>query len=160
MFSRALGREGPCRQISLTCVGSARSFPAILGLPPLAVCVLSPSTLLRLPAALYGAGPALRAVPVLGSSTKAWTRLGLRFVPFPAGAAQAAGSLPGALSLGAARLLPSVGPASVSTRASQVHAPCVCSRELASSRDPPGGCRPSGISGSLRLEPGGLFAVW
>ena len=46
-------------------------------------CVLSLSTLLRLLAALYGAGPALHAVPVLGFSTKARTRLGLRFVPSP-----------------------------------------------------------------------------
>ena len=44
-------------------------------------CVLSPSTLLRLPAALYGVGPALHAVPVFGYSTKVRTRLGLRFVP-------------------------------------------------------------------------------
>ena len=34
------------------------------------------------------------------------------------------------------------------------------SRELGSSRDPPGGCGPSRISGSLWLETGGLFAVW
>ena len=60
--------------------------------------VLSPSTLLRLPAALYGAGPALYAVPVFGHSTKARTRLGLCFVLSPAGAAQAARSLMGALS--------------------------------------------------------------
>ena len=44
-------------------------------------CVLSPSTLLRLPAALYGAGPVWPAVPVFRYSTKARTRLGLRFVP-------------------------------------------------------------------------------
>ena len=39
-------------------------------------------------------------------------------------------------------------------------APCVCSEEKASSRDPPDGCQPSRISGSLCLEPGNLFAVW
>ena len=39
--------------------------------------LFSTSTLLRLPAALYGACPALRC------STKARTRLRLRFVPFP-----------------------------------------------------------------------------
>ena len=33
MFSRAVGREGCCRQTSLACVGSARSAPATLGLP-------------------------------------------------------------------------------------------------------------------------------
>ena len=48
----------------------------------------------------------------------------------------------------------------VSAPASQVCAPCVCSGELASSQDPPSGCRPSRISGSLWLENGGLFAVW
>ena len=47
-------------------------------------CVLSPSTLLRRLAALYGAGPALHAVPVFGYSTKAWTGLDLSFVPSPA----------------------------------------------------------------------------
>ena len=41
-----------------------------------------PSTLLRLPAALYGVGPVLRAVPALGCSTKAWNKkLRLHFVP-------------------------------------------------------------------------------
>ena len=34
MFSRAAGREGRCRQMSLACVGSSRSVPATLGLPP------------------------------------------------------------------------------------------------------------------------------
>ena len=61
---------------------------------------------------------------------------------------------------GAVHLLPSAGPASVSSRASRERAPCVCSRELASIHDPPGGCRPSRISGSLWLETGSLFAVW
>ena len=46
-------------------------------------CVLSWSTLLRLPAALYGVGPALRVVLVFGYSTKAQALLGLRFVPSP-----------------------------------------------------------------------------
>ena len=99
-------------------------------------CVLSPSTLLRLPAALYGVGPALRAVPVFRYSTKARTRLGLRFVPSPAQVAQAARSLMGALSPGVVHLILSVVPASVSARPSWVHAPCVYSRELASRQRP------------------------
>ena len=78
-FSPAAGRAGRCRQISL-CVGSTRRVPVTLGLLRSEVSVLSPSTLLRLPAALYGAGPALSAVPVFGSSTKVWIRLRLRFV--------------------------------------------------------------------------------
>ena len=75
-FSPAAGRAGRCRQMSL-CVGSTPRVPATLGLPRTGVSVLSPSTLLRLPAALYGAGPALSAVPVFGSSTTARIRLRL-----------------------------------------------------------------------------------
>ena len=71
------------REIPL-CVGSTRHVPATLGLPRSRVSVFSPSTLLRLPAALYGEGPALSAVPVLGYSTKARIPLGLNFVPSPA----------------------------------------------------------------------------
>ena len=77
-FSPAAGRAGRCRQISL-CVESTRRVLATLGLPRTGVSVLSPSKLLRLPAALYGAGPALSAVSVFGSSRKA-RRLRLRFV--------------------------------------------------------------------------------
>ena len=81
-FSPATGRAGRCRQISHTLlrVGSTPRVPATLGLPRTGVSVLSPATLLRLPAALYGAGPALSAVPVFRSSTKARIRLRLRFV--------------------------------------------------------------------------------
>ena len=81
-FSPAAGRAGRCRQTSL-CVGSTRCVPATLGLPRTGVSVLSRSTLLRLPAALYGAGPALSAVPVFGSSTTARIRLHLRVVSSP-----------------------------------------------------------------------------
>ena len=113
------GEGGHCRQMSL-CVGSTRRVPATLGLPRSRVSVLSPSTLLRLPAALYGAGPVLHVVPVFGHSTKVWTRLGLRFVPSPAREAQAARSLRGACSWGAVQCLPSAAPASVSAHASRV----------------------------------------
>ena len=81
--------------------------------------MLSPSTLLRLQAALQGAGPALHAVPVFGSPTKAQTRLGLHFVP---SRPSSSGSqeleertLPGAV-----RCIPSAVPASVSARAGWV----------------------------------------
>ena len=87
-FTPAPGRAGRCRHVSL-CVGSTPHVPAMLGLPRTGVSVLSPSTLLRLLAALYGAGPALNAVPVFGSSTKARIRLCLCFVSSPASAVQA-----------------------------------------------------------------------
>ena len=148
-FSPAAGRAGRCRQISL-CVGSTRRVLATLGLPRTGVSVLSPSALLRLPAALYGAGPVLSAVPVFGSSTKARIRSRLRVVSSPASAIQAARGL-GALSPGAVRLFP---PAPARA-AGWVPAGSVCSQELASSRDPPGGgCRPSRISGSLQIGTG------
>ena len=82
-FQSCCGEGGACRQMSL-CVGSTPRVPATLGLPRTGVSVVSPSTLLRLPAALYRAGPALSAVPVFRSSKKAWIRLRLRFVPSPA----------------------------------------------------------------------------
>ena len=154
-----MGREGCCRQISL-CVGSTRSVPATLGLPPLTgVCFprlhCSGSWLPYMERALHCV-----QFQSLGYSTKARTWLHLRFVPSPARATQAARSLTVALSLGAVHPLPFVVPASVSMHVSRVHAACVYSQELASSRDPPNGCQPSRISGSLWLETGGLFAVW
>ena len=103
-FSPATGRAGRCRQISL-CLDSTHCVPATLGLPHTGVFVLSQSTLLSLPTALYGAGPALSVVPVFGYSTKAGIRLHLRIVPSQASAVQAARGL-GALSLGAVRLFP------------------------------------------------------
>ena len=73
--------EGGALQADVAVCGEHSRVPATLGLPRTGVFVLSPSTLLRLPAALYGAGPALSAGPVFGPSTKAWIRLRLRFVP-------------------------------------------------------------------------------
>ena len=82
-LSPATGRAGRCRQLSLS-VDSTHRVPATLSLPRTGVSVLSPSALLRLPAALSGAGPAWSAGPGFGSSTKARIRLRLRFVSSPA----------------------------------------------------------------------------
>ena len=54
LFSSAMAREEHCKQVSLVCVGSARSVWTTVGLPPLTACVLSQSTLLRLQVALQG----------------------------------------------------------------------------------------------------------
>ena len=136
--------EGEALQTDIAVCGEHSQCSGHTWFAPGHGCVLSPSTLLRLLAALYGAGPALRAVPVFGSSTKAQIRLRLRFVPSPAWAAQAARGL-GALSPGVARLFPP----------RPQRAPLVGCLRLASSRDPPGGgCRPSRISGSLQTGPG------
>ena len=75
----------PCRGAGGRCRQTPLAWGALAVLRPPWVCpahgrVLAPSTLLRLPAALHGAGPALRAAPVFGSSTKVQIRLGSRFV--------------------------------------------------------------------------------
>ena len=162
MFSCAAGREGCCRQMSLACVGSTRSVPATLVLPcswrmcfPHLYC--SGSRLLYREQALScmhfpGLSRSGSGSRVLHKSAGS---IGPAFCPSPTRAAQAARSLTGSFSLGAARLIPSVVPASVS--AHQSGAPCVCSGELASSYNPPSGCQPSRISGSVWLETGSLF---
>ena len=92
------------------------------------------------------------------SGTPQKRRLGWACVcAFPTRAAQAARSLTSALSPDAVHLIPFAVPASDS--ACRSGEPCVCSGELVSSRDPPGGCQPSRISGGLWLETGSLFAV-
>ena len=103
-FSPATGSAGRWRQISL-CMDSTHCVLATLGLLHTGVSVLSLSTLLRLPAALYGAGPTLSAVPVFRYSTKVQIQLRLRFLPSMAQAVQAARGL-GTLSPDAARLFP------------------------------------------------------
>jgi len=160
-----VGREKHCKQISLACVGSARSVWATLGLPPLTVCVLSQSTLLRLQVALQG--------------NCLWWALG--YVHFPGLSHSGSGSrvlhkgtdsvgsefcvLPRSEWLrcpGAWRVhSPQVGDASYqlpgpSCWVSWVHrknsvsdVPCISSGELISDRDPPGRCQLSRIPGRL-----------
>ena len=94
------GRAGRCRQISL-CVDSAHRVLATLGLPRTGVSVLSPSTLLRLPAALYGAGPALSAVPVFRSFHNSADSIAPAFCVFP--------GLSGSGSQGLGRTVPGCG---------------------------------------------------
>ena len=120
----------------------------------------SPSTLLRLQAALQGAGPELRALPRP-------TPLGFRF-----------SGAPQRRRLSWACVLSSSGSQELEERTPRVQgafspprsqpqflgapigAPCVSSGELISGCDPPSRCQPSRISGSLWLETGSLFAVW
>ena len=94
LFSCAVGREEHCTQISLACVGNSCSVWTTLGLPPLRVCVLSQSTLLRLQVALQRncLRRALGCVhfyiytahfQVLGYSTKAQTSAGPEFCALP-----------------------------------------------------------------------------
>ena len=150
--------------MSLSCVGSTHSVLATLGFLSLRhvcfPCLHCPGSRLlcrewalscmHFPG-LSHSGSRFRL------STKVQTRLGLRFVPSPVGAAQAARSLTSALSLGAVGLIPSGVPTCFCVRRSGV--PCVSSGDLVSSCEPSGGCQPSRVSGSLWLEAGSLFAV-
>ena len=146
---------------SLACVGSIRSVPATLGLSPL-MGVCSPR-LHRSGSRLLYMEQALRGVRFQFSGPPQKHGLGWACVlclPRLEQLRQLSQEPNGSTLPRVVRLLPSMVPASVSVRTGGVPAPCVCSRELASSCDPPGGCRPSRISGSLWLETGDLFAVW
>ena len=159
--------EGGVLQTNLTgCVGSTRSVPATLGLPRLTAYVLSRSTLLRLQAALQGAGPESRALlrpkslRFQFSGTPQKRRLGWACVlclPRPSGSGSQ--ELDGRTLPGCSAPYPLHGPGLRSGHAGRVRAPCVSSGELDPSCDPSGGCQPSGISGRLWLETGSLFAV-
>ena len=81
-----------------------------------------PAMPLRLPAALWSVPCAARGSS-RGVFQKSADSAAPAFCAFPIRAAQAARGLTGALSPGAARLLPSTAPASVSARAGRVRAP-------------------------------------
>ena len=68
------------------------------GFAPAHGCVLSPSTLLRLLAALYGAGPCVACSSSFGVLHKSADSVGPAFCAFPARAAQSARRLMSALS--------------------------------------------------------------
>ena len=144
--------------MSLACVGNTRSVPATLGLPPLTgVCFpglhCSGSRLLYREQALLS----LR-FQFLGTPQK--RRLGWAWVlclPCPSSSGSQELDRCTFPRCGAPSLLR--GP-SLSFRARRSGAPCVPSGALISGCDPPGGCRPSRISGSLWLETGSLFAIW
>ena len=159
MFSRAVGREGHCRQMSLACVGSISSVLATPGLPSLTVCGF-PIYTAQAPGFSPGSGAWVAcASQAEGAGFRGLHKdrdsVGPAVCAFPARAAQSARStLPGCNVPSPLR-----GP-SLSFWACRFGAPCICSGELDSSCDRLGGCRPSRISGSLWLEAGSLFAVW
>ena len=163
LFSRAVGREKHRKQISLACVGSARSVWATLGLALLRACVFFPCTLLRLQMALQGHCPkrALGFVHFPGPScsgsgsqvsTVAQTQLGVHFVPSSEQLRR-----PGAWRVRCPRwavrlnhlLCPSLSVSRVRSGNTVSGVLYVSSGELTSGCDPPVGCRPSRIPGSL-----------
>ena len=157
MFSHALGREEHHKQISLACVGSARSVWATLGLPPFTLCVLSHSTLLRLQVALQGnrlkgalgcmhfRGLSGSGPQVLHTGTD-W--VGPAFCALPR-AAQATRCLASMLSQLSGGLITSQVPDPWFPGRAISGVPCVSSGELISVCSPPGRCQPSKIPGKL-----------
>ena len=160
-----MGREEHCKQISLACVGSARSVWATPGLPPLTVNVLSPSTLLKLQVALKGncLKWALGYVHLPGLSCsgsgsrilhKGTDSVGPAFCALARseqlrrqGAWQAHSPQVGGASYHLPR--PSHSISWVYSRSTVSGVPCVSSGELISGCDPPGRCQPSRIPGRL-----------
>ena len=150
-----MGREEHCKQISLACVGSARSVSATLGLHPHTACVLSWSTLLRLPVALQEncLKWSLGCVHFLGTPQR--HRLGWVCVlcPSQVRAAQATKCLASTLSPGGPCILSSPPSQALgflgASRSAISGVPCVSSGELISSCDPPGRCQLSRIPGRL-----------
>ena len=155
-------------------MGSALCVSAILGLPPLMVCVLSQATLLRLWVALLElseAGPGLRALPwskqlrfrFSGTPQRRRFRWASILCPSPFRAVQV---------IGAWRVQsPPVGAATyhlpypchsvfwVYNRRAFLGVLCVSPGELISGCDPHDRCRPSGIQRSLGYQRS-LLAVW
>ena len=167
-----MGREYPCKQVSLLCVGSAR------GVRPHWVCprsrwwrVLSPSTLPRPQVALQGSclKQALGCVRFPGLSRSGSGPQILHggtapvgpagFVPFPARSSSGNRGLGERAPPGVRCVL---SPPRPSRWVSRVHSDgaisgvlCASSGELISDCDPPGGCQPPRIPGRLgqQLEP-------
>ena len=159
-----MGREEHCKQITLAC---ACSVSATLGLPPLTACVLSLSILLRLQAPgcfageLSKAGPGLCALPrskllrFRFSGTPQRHRLSWACIlcPSQVQAAQVTRCLASTLSSGGwcVILPPQSQLLSFLGAPQEHHLRCAVSflGELISYCDPPGGCQPSRIPGSL-----------
>ena len=170
-----MGREEHCKQISLACVGSARSVWATLGLPPLTACVLSRSTLLRLQVALQGncLRWALGCVHFPGLSRsgscsqvlhKSTDLVGPVFCALPRseqlrqlGAWQGHTPQVGGASYHLSG--PSCLVSWVHSRSAISGVPCVSSGDMISDCNSPGGCQLSRIQGNL-VASGSLLAVW
>ena len=156
--------EGHCRQMSLACVGALQCSGHTGLVPAPGVCF--PCPLLRLQAALQGAGPELRSLPrpkplrFRFSGTPQRRRLGPACILcLPCPSSSGSQELDKRTLPGCGAPYPLRGP-SLSYRACWSGAHCVRSGKLISGCDPPGGCQPSRVSGSLWLETGSLFALW
>ena len=155
LFSRAVWREGPCRQISPACVGNTRRVPATLGLPPL-MGVCFPVYTAQAPGCSIWSGPCIACGSSFLVFHKSADSVGPAFCAFPGPSSSGSQELEERTLPGCSAPYPLCG-LSLSLPACRLGAPCVCSGELVSSRGPPSRCRPSRISGSLWLQTGGLL---
>ena len=158
-----MGSEEHCKQISLVCVGSARSVWTTLGLPQLTACVLSWSILLGLQVALQGTCPqralGFMLFPGLSCSVSvSWIlHKGTDSVGRAFYALSRSKQLrrPGTWWAHCSRwaVYHSPGPSRwvswVCHKSTTSGLPCVSSGELISGCDPPGRCIPSRIPGRL-----------
>ena len=161
-----MGREGHCRQISLSCVGSACSVPATLVCPcSRRVCFpilhFSGSRLLYRERAL-----SCMHFPGLSCSGSGFRVLhedadwvGPVFCAFACRRSSGNQEFDERTLPGRSAPFPLRGPR-LSFRVRRLGGLCVSFGVLISGCDPPGGCQPSRISGSLWLETGSLFAFW
>ena len=148
-------------QTDIAVCGEHSHVPATLGLPLLTgVCAFPVYT-----AQAPGCSIWSEACVACGSSFRVLHNsadsVAPAFCAFPGLSGSGSQGLDGRTLPGCGAPFPLCGPSLSFCARRSVPAACVCSQELASSRDPPGGgCRPSKISGSLWIETGGLFAVW
>ena len=143
-FSPATGRVGRCRQISL-CVDSTHRVPATLGLPRTGVSVLSPSTLLRLPATLWS-GPCVECGCSFWVLHKSADSVAPAFCVFP-GLSGSGSQRLGLTFPGCGAPFPSMAPACAGGWVTAVW--FVLRNWPLTTTLPSGGCRPSRISGIL-----------
>ena len=153
MFSRAVGREGRCRQMSLACVGSTRSVLATLGLPRSRVCAF-PVYTAQAPGCSIGGWPCVACGSSFRVLHKSTDSVGPAFCAFHGPSSSGSQELDECTLPGCSVPYPLPSP-SLGFHVHWSGEPCVCSGELVSSRS-----QPSRISGSLWLETGSLFAVW
>ena len=144
-FSPATGRAGRCRQISL-CVDSTPRVPARLAFAPYRGVCAFPVYTAQAPGCSIWSGPCIECGSSFRVLHKSADSVAPAFCAFPGLSGPGSQRLGGTLS-GCGAPFPS---AAAVCAAGRVPAACVCSEELASSRNPPGGrCRPSRISGIL-----------
>ena len=153
--------EGRALQTDIAVCGEHSPCSGHTGFAPLTGVCAFPVYTAQAPGCSIGSVPCVACGSSFRVLHKSADSVAPVFCAFPGLSGSGSQELDGCTLPGAAHPYPSTAPGSVSVGAGRVPAACVCSQELASRCDPPGGgCRQYRISGSLCLETGGLFAVW